>query len=91
MGLEAHGVSRQTADFRRKSGLLAGCWAHTRRAFYEALDHAPKEAGWILLQIGHLYRFERRLRKQQTASRLRAVRDAYRSPQSRPICARAAA
>jgi len=28
--------------------------AHARRGFYEALDHAPKEAGWILIQIGHL-------------------------------------
>jgi transposase len=33
--------------------LLAGCWAHARRGFYEALDHAAKEAGWILIQIGH--------------------------------------
>jgi Transposase IS66 family len=30
--------------------LLAGCWAHARRGFYEALDHAPKEAGWVLIQ-----------------------------------------
>src|SRR6266481_958151 len=28
-----------------KPVLLAGCWAHARRGFYEALDHAPKEAG----------------------------------------------
>jgi transposase len=65
--------------------LLAGCWAHTRRGFYEALDHAPKEAGWILIQIGHLYEIERRLRRQRAG---RALRDAYRSSQSRPICAR---
>jgi transposase len=39
--------------------LLAGCWTHTRRGFYDALDHAPKEAGWILRQIGHLYDIER--------------------------------
>ena len=45
--------------------LLAGCWAHARRGFYEALDHAPKEAGWILIQIGHLYEIERRLRRQR--------------------------
>jgi Transposase IS66 family/Cyclin M transmembrane N-terminal domain len=65
--------------------LLAGCWAHTRRGFYEALDHAPKEAGWILIQIGHLYDIERRLRRQRAG---RALRDAYRSSQSQPICAR---
>jgi len=65
--------------------LLAGCWAHTRRGFYEALDHAPKEAGWLLIQIGHLYDIERRLRRQRAG---RALRNAYRSSQSRPICAR---
>jgi hypothetical protein len=45
--------------------LLAGCWAHARRGFYEALDHAPKEAGWVLMQIAHLYDVERRLRRQR--------------------------
>jgi hypothetical protein len=44
--------------------LLAGCWAHGRRGFYEAFDHAPKEAGWVLIQIGHLYDIERSLRRQ---------------------------
>jgi transposase len=76
--------ARQRAS-EGKAVLLAGCWAHTRRAFYEALDHAPKEAGWILIQIGHLYAIERRLRKQRAG---RALRDAYRSSQSQPICAR---
>jgi transposase len=68
-----------------KPVLLAGCWAHARRGFYEALDHAPEEAGWMLIQIGHLYEIERRLRRQRAG---RALRDAYRSSQSRPICAR---
>jgi transposase len=65
--------------------LLAGCWAHARRGFYEALDHAPKEASWILIQIGHLYEIERRLRRQQAGP---ALRDAYRTSQSTPICRR---
>jgi hypothetical protein len=68
-----------------KPVLLAGCWAHTRRAFYEALDHAPKDAGWILLQIGHLYDIERVYADTDSG---RALRDAYRSSQSRPICGR---
>jgi transposase len=38
-----------------------------------------------LIQIGHLYDIERRLRKHRAA---RALRDAYRSSQSRLICAR---
>jgi len=65
--------------------LLAGCWAHARRGFYEALDHAPKEAGWILIQIGHLYEIERKLRRQQAGP---ALRDAYRTSQSAPTCRR---
>jgi transposase len=65
--------------------LLAGCWAHARRGFYEALDHAPKEAGWILIQIGHLYEIERRLRRQRAGP---ALRDAYRTSQSTPTCRR---
>ena len=65
--------------------LLAGCWAHTRRGFYDALDHAPKEAGWILRQIGHLYDTERNLRRQRAGL---ALRDAYRASQSQFICAR---
>jgi transposase len=68
-----------------KPVLLAGCWAHARRGFYEALDHAPKEAAWILVQIGHLYEIERRLRRQQAGP---ALRDAYRISQSTPICRR---
>ena len=76
---------RKRVPRRLQLVLLAGGWAHTRRAFYEALDHAPKEAGWILLQIGHLYEIERRLRRQRAGC---ALRDAYRSSQSRPICAR---
>ena len=65
--------------------LLAGCWAHARRGFYEALEHAPKEAGWVLLQIAHLYDIERKLRQQRAGSTLR---DAYRASQSAPICRR---
>jgi hypothetical protein len=58
--------------------LLAGCWAHTRRGFYEALDHAPKEAGWILCQISHLYdtaqRIPRCVRSSNAAHRTTVVR-----------------
>ena len=68
-----------------KPVLLAGCWAHARRGFYEALDHAPKEAAWILIQIGHLYDIERNLRRQRAGSMLR---DAYRTSPSVLICRR---
>src|SRR5258708_32765408 len=60
-------------------------WAHARRGFYEALDHAPKEASWVLIQIGHLYDIERSLRRQRAGS---VLRDAHRTSQSVPICRR---
>ena len=53
-----------------KALILAGCWAHVRRGFFEALDQAPKEAGWVLLQIGHLYNVERELRHQRAGPRV---------------------
>ena len=61
---------------------LAACWAHVRRKFYEAKEQAPTVAGWVLRQIGHLYRIERDLRESQAGATLRAVRRAH---QSRPI------
>jgi transposase len=61
---------------------LAGCWAHTRRNFYEAREQAPQRCGWILRQIAHLYRIEEDLRRNQAGPRKRA---AVRLSQSRPI------
>ena len=77
------GVSPEAIEGRPV--LLAGCWAHARCGFYEALDHAPKEAAWVLNQIGHLYDIERNLRRQRAGP---ALRDAYRTSQSMPICRR---
>ena len=64
---------------------LAGCWAHARRNFYEAREQAPQRCGWILRQIGHLYRIEDNLRCTKAGPRKRA---AVRMSQSRPICQR---
>ena len=64
---------------------LAGCWAHARRNFYEAREQAPQRCGWILRQIGHLYRIEENLRCTKAGPRKRA---AVRMSQSRPICQR---
>jgi hypothetical protein len=61
---------------------LAGCWAHVRRSFFEALEQAPQQAGWVLLQIGHLYTIERGLRQKRAGPRLR---EATRASQSRMI------
>lgn len=64
---------------------LAGCWAHVRRKFYEAKEQAPRQAGWVLRQIGHLYQIEATLRSQHAGPALRA---AVRASQSKPILTR---
>ena len=58
---------------------LAGCWAHVRRKFHEALDQSPKTAGWLHRQIQHLYRVEASLRERDAGPRLRAAERAWKS------------
>lgn len=61
---------------------LAGCWAHVRRKFYEALARAPAVAGWMLGQIALLYLIERRLREKGAGP---ALRTTVRQCESAPI------
>jgi transposase len=63
--LQCGGYSAYPTFAQRRSGAitLAGCWAHARRKFHEALDQAPPTAGWVVRQIQHLYRVEKELRK----------------------------
>jgi transposase len=76
---------RSFANGRTKAIELAGCWAHVRRKFHEALAQSPMTAGWLLRQIQNLYRVEARLREQPAGPRLR---EAARTHQSRPIVQR---
>ena len=56
---------------------LAGCWAHARRAIYQARESAPRTVGWLLWQIGLLYDIEDQLRKAHAGpARCQAVRAA---------------
>jgi hypothetical protein len=64
---------------------LAACWAHARRKFYEAREQDPLIAGWLLRQLGHRYRLERKLRLSHGGPRLR---EAVRAHQARPISQR---
>lgn len=60
---------------------LAGCLAHIRRKFYEALEQAPKVVLPILEQIGELYRIERWLRTSKAPPDCRwVIRQATSSP-----------
>ena len=64
---------------------LAYCWAHVRRKFDEALEGAPRTAGWMIKQIQLLYRIESRLREQKAGP---ALRQAVRVHQSKPVVER---
>jgi transposase len=85
--VQCDGYSAYRAFANRRNGTieLAGCWAHVRRKFHEALEQSPKTAGWMMRQIQHLYRVEASLREQRAGPRLR---QAVRAHQSRPIVQR---
>ncbi len=67
--------------FAKKNRLieLLLCWAHARRKFFDALEEAPKEAGWFIRQIQNLYAIEKRLRKIKAAP---VLREAMRQSES---------
>ena len=84
--VQCDGYAAYRAFANGRTGIaLAGCWAHVRRKFHEALEQSPQTAGWLLRQIQHLYRVESQLREQRAGPPLRA---AVRAHQSRPIVAR---
>jgi transposase len=85
--LQCDGYSAYPAFAERRAGkvTLAGCWAHARRKFHEAIEQAPRTTGWIIRQIAHLYRVESDLRGKRAGPRLRAT---VRAHQSRPVIAR---
>jgi hypothetical protein len=76
---------RSFAQSRNGSIILAGCWAHARRRFYDAREQSPKVSGWVLRQIQRLYEIESRLRERQAAP---ALRQETRNDQSRPLVER---
>jgi transposase len=85
--LQCDGYAAYRAFANSRSGAieLAGCWAHVRRKFYEALEQSPRTAGWLVRQIQHLYRVEASLRERRAGPRLR---HAVRTSQSRPLVER---
>ncbi len=84
--LQCDGYSAYPAFAKGKSGVdLLGCWAHARRNFFEAQEQAPRVAGWILNQIGLLYRWEAELRRNRAGPVLRQV---HRSSHHRMVIER---
>jgi len=71
---------------RERGGIeLAGCMAHARRRFHDALSEAPQPAAWLLRQFAHLYRIEAQLREARAGP---ALRQSIRQSQSAPILTR---
>jgi len=81
--VQCDGYSAYPSFARRREHIrLAACWAHCRRKLHEAREQDPRRAAWLLRQIVHLYRIERKLRDNRSGPRLRA---AVRAHQARPI------
>jgi transposase len=84
--LQCDGYSAYPAFAKGKNELqLFGCWAHTRRGFFEAQAQAPQVAGWLLKQIGWLYRWEERLRQSRAGP---GAREAWRASHHRMVVER---
>ena len=84
--LQCDGYSAYPAFARQKSGLtLFGCWAHMRRGFFEGKEQAPQVAGWILKQIGLLYRWEEQMHQSRAGP---AARQALRASHHRMVVER---
>ena len=81
--LQCDGYSAYPAWAKDKPHIrLMGCHAHVRRKFFEAKDQSPKLTVWILRQLGHLYRIEKKLRDLRAGP---SLRDGVRASHSRPI------
>ena len=59
--LQTDGYSGYDEICSRNKIKRAGCWAHARRKFKDALKSAPRESAACLIQINRLFRIERQL------------------------------
>jgi transposase len=82
--IQCDGYSGYDAFQKTRAGKieLAGCWAHVRRKFFDALEHTPKEGALVLHLIQSLYRTEEKLRQSRAGPKLRTIQ---RELESRPI------
>ena len=84
--LQCDGYSAYPAYAKGRAAVeLLGCWAHARRNFFEAREQDPRVAGWLLKQIGLLYRWEGQLRESRAGP---ALRQAYRRSHQRLVIER---
>jgi transposase len=84
--LQCDGYSAYPAFAKTKTAVeLFGCWAHARRNIFEASEQAPQVAGWLLKQIGLLYRWEEPLRQNRAGP---GTREALRASHHRMVVTR---
>jgi transposase len=84
--LQSDGYAAYRCFVQSRDGIeLAGCWAHVRRKFHEALEQSPRAAGWFMRQIQQLYALEAALREVHASA---AQRAAARSAVSQPVLRR---
>ena len=63
------------ASYAKKTGIKnAQCWAHSRRAFFEAQGAEPQDAAEALRQIGVLYDIEAAIREDKLSAYVRERR-----------------
>ena len=67
---DAYSAYRTFANKRGSDIELAGCWAHARRKFNDALEggDSKQRAAWVLRQLQHLYRIESMLKDSRAGS-----------------------
>jgi transposase len=84
--IQCDGYNAYPAFAQSRAGIqLAGCWAHVRRKFFEALEQTSPTAGWVMAQIQNLYAIEARLRQENASAKVRQI---IRAQQSQPIVER---
>ena len=70
------------ASYARKTGIKnAQCWAHSRRAFFEAQSAEPQDAAEALRQIGVLYDIEAMIREDKLSGEAKRL---HRLTHSKP-------
>jgi transposase len=85
IGCDGYTAYDAFARTRPEQVRLAGCWAHVRRRFFDAKEHAPREAALVLHLMQSLYRTEEKLRETRAGPTMRAL---TRALESRPIIER---
>jgi len=83
--IQADAYSGYDAVFEKGLATEVGCWAHTRRKFYDAKDTDPVRGHELLVLIGQLYDIERQAKEEKlNAAEIKTLRQKY----SRPILER---